>query len=97
MTKNELIAENKWLRERAEKAEAALAHTEEAARMYCERTMAAEERMQKAEAELASLNRDAWICADWCTLNGPEYAREAANRILEATKEEPWHGRTDCG
>lgn len=87
MPTKELIAMSAMWRRRAEKAEAALAHTEEAARMYCERTMAAEERMQKAEAELSALRRDARICADWCTLNGPEYAREAAERILEATKD----------
>jgi hypothetical protein len=46
-------------------------------------------RLKHVEAELAAIKNDAWICADWCSLNGPEYAREAANRILEATKSEP--------
>ena len=46
-------------------------------------------RLGCVEAELTTLKKDARILADWCSLNGPEYARDAAARIFEATKEEP--------
>lgn len=43
---------------------------------------------EKAEAELVTLKKDVCEVSEWCFMNGPEYIRETASRILEETKEE---------
>jgi hypothetical protein len=64
--------------------------TESSARMYCERTLKAEARADKAEASLAALKKDARMCADFvdCDGNGTKEEHEAARRILESTEAE---------
>ncbi len=43
-------------------------------------------RLSYVEAELAALKNDVCEVSEWCFMNGPEYIRETARRILEATK-----------
>lgn len=44
---------------------------------------------KKLEAELTALKKDASIVVEHMPIDAPEYAKEAASRIIEATKEEP--------